>query len=329
MATWVYPRIPAEEQRRAEDEALRLELQWLLKSLQGALPLLKEGLEECVRLLAAREPGSTLVLSSLRSENVKGLVTRVGTKIVKGDIHLRLATLLPNTPRTQTASSPSTRLTLTPCASAPDLVLPQLLAVRSLINDSLDVIDVSRWSGEPTNASFMSGQLKLLHGHLRDAKAYMKGTVAGEPANRVPGGEWWLHSVQAEVFQPPLPALLSLHLTIQDANIVLTIRTLAPTSPGGTPSTPAESPFSLSGFSLRNKLLGLGPKAPNHDEMGEIFEWRGKTDVVVREKVRVETGDPSLMSVAAKLSALEHEVARWCYNFRMLMGTPDDDDDDG
>ncbi|RMZ92243.1 hypothetical protein DV736_g529, partial [Chaetothyriales sp. CBS 134916] len=313
MSTWVYPPIPAEEQRRAEDEALQLELQWLLRSLQGALPLLKEGLEECASLLAPREPGSTLVLSSLRSENVKGFVTRVGTKIVKGDIHLRLTTLLPNTPRTQTASSPSTRLTLTPSPSAPDLVLPQLFAVRSLINDSLDVIDVSRWSGEPTDASFISGQLKLLHDHLRDARAYMKGIAAGEPLNLVPGGEWWLHSVQPEVFEPQLPDLLSLHFTIQDANIVLTIRTLAPTSPGCTPSTPAESPFSLSGFSLRDKLLGLVSKPPNHDEMGEIFEWRGRTDVAVREKARVETGDPSLMSVAAKLSALEHEVDAYVF----------------
>ncbi|RMZ82743.1 hypothetical protein DV738_g1561, partial [Chaetothyriales sp. CBS 135597] len=328
MATWVYPPIPVHEQHRAEDETLHLELQWLLRSLQKALPLFKEGLEECASLLAPREPGSTLVLSSLRTENVKGHVTRIGTKIVKGDIHLRLNTLLPNTPRTHTASRPSTRLTLTPSPAAPDLVLPQLFAVRSLINDSLDVIDVSRWSGEPTDASFISSQLKLLHDHLRDARAYIKGPAVGEPLSQIPGGEWWLHSAHAEFFQPQLPELLSLHFTIQDANIVLTIRTLAPASPGGTPSTPSESPFSLSGFSLRNRLLGLGPKAPNHDEMGEIFEWRAKTDVLVREKARVETGDPSLMSVAAKLSALEHEVARWRHNFRVLMGVPDDDDDD-
>lgn len=60
------------------------EVQWLLESLQDSLALLKEGLEECVALLAPKEPGSTLVLSSLRSESVKGFVTRVGTKIVKG-----------------------------------------------------------------------------------------------------------------------------------------------------------------------------------------------------------------------------------------------------
>jgi hypothetical protein len=327
MSTWVYPPIPAEEQRNSEEKSLQLELQWYLHFLQAQLGSLKDGLEDCVALLAPKEPGSTLVLSSLRSENVKGHVTRVGTKVIKGDIHLRLVTLPPNTPRTNANSTPSTRLTFAPSPSSPDLVLPQLFAVRSLINDSLDIIDISRWTGESTDASFISGQLKLLHDHLSNAKAYLKGVTPGQPADSVPGGEWWNHSVDANVFQPPLPDHLSLHFTILDANIVLTIRTLLPTSPGGTPSTPSsDTAFSLSGFSLRNKLLGLGPRPPNHDEMGDIYEWHGKTDVVVREKVRVETGDPNLMSVAAKLSALEHEARRWRHNLRVLMDEEDDED---
>lgn len=326
MATWVYPPIPADEQRRNEEKSLQLELRWYLNFLQDQLGSLKEGLEECVALLAPREPGSTLVLSSLRSESVKGHVTRVGTKIIKGDIHLRLVTLPPNISRTNTNSNPSTRLTFAPSPSAPDLVLPQLFAVKSLINDSLDIIDVSRWTGESTDASFISGQLKLLHDHLINAKAYLKGSSPGQATDSIPGGEWWQHSVDPNVFQPPLPDYLSLHFTILDANLVLTIRTLVPTSPGGTPSTPSEGAFSLSSFSLRNKLLGLGPRPPNHDEIGEIYEWHGKEDVLVREKARVETGDPNLMSVAAKLSALEHEVLRWRYNLRMLRGENEDED---
>lgn len=66
------------------DSYQKLELQWFLESLQPSLGALKEGLEDCVALLASKEPGSTLVLSSLRSESVKGFVTRVGTKLVKG-----------------------------------------------------------------------------------------------------------------------------------------------------------------------------------------------------------------------------------------------------
>lgn len=60
------------------------EVQWLLQSLQSTLQSLKAGLEECAALLAPTEPGSTLVMSSHKSETVKGVLTRVGTRVVKG-----------------------------------------------------------------------------------------------------------------------------------------------------------------------------------------------------------------------------------------------------
>ena len=64
----------------------------------------------------------------------------------------------------------------------------------------------------------------------------------------------------------------------------------------------------------------MGPRFQNHDETGKLFRWRGWQETVVREKVRVESGDPSLLSVAAKLSALEHEVGKWRMNVRIVMG---------
>jgi Rogdi leucine zipper containing protein len=246
------------------------------------------------------------------------------------DIHLRFATLPPNTARTQTNSTPSTRITINPSTPGSDLILSQLVSVKALINDSLDIIDVSRWTGQSTDASFISGQLKLLHEHLGEARACLKGPVPGQGhASGIPGGEWWTSSAAEDVFEPPLPPHLSLHFTIQDANLVLIIRTLAPISASGTPSTPtADLPFSLSGFNLRSRLLGLGTRLPTHDEMGEVFQWRGREEVTVREKLRVESGDPSLMSVAAKLSALEHEVGRWRMNVRIVMGQSGDDEDE-
>jgi hypothetical protein len=59
-------------------------LKWLLESVQDTLTDLKSGLEECRDLLASVEPGSTLVVSSVRSEAVKGTVTRLGTQIIRG-----------------------------------------------------------------------------------------------------------------------------------------------------------------------------------------------------------------------------------------------------
>jgi hypothetical protein len=69
------------------------ELHWLLLSLQNTLSALKSGLEECYALLAPIEPGSTLVISSVRSESVKGVLTRVGSRITKGTLQLKLKTL--------------------------------------------------------------------------------------------------------------------------------------------------------------------------------------------------------------------------------------------
>lgn len=60
------------------------ELDWLVEELRETLGNLKHGLEDCYALLAPIDPGSTLVLSTPRNEVVKGHVTRVGTRIVKG-----------------------------------------------------------------------------------------------------------------------------------------------------------------------------------------------------------------------------------------------------
>lgn len=59
-----------------------------------------------------------------------------------------------------------------------------------------------------------------------------------------------------------------------------------------------------------------------HDEMDEVFNFRGE-DVRVKEKVRVESADPSLMAALAKLTALEHTVgmARTCLG--IVMGSDD------
>jgi hypothetical protein len=84
MSTAVWP--PIEDARLADEQAASQarELEWLLVQLRETLQSLKAGLEECAALLAPSENGSTLVLSSVRSESLKGLITRIGTRITKG-----------------------------------------------------------------------------------------------------------------------------------------------------------------------------------------------------------------------------------------------------
>lgn len=50
----------------------------------------------------------------------------------------------------------------------------------------------------------------------------------------------------------------------------------------------------------------------------------GGKEVRVREKVRVESADPGLIALAAKLSALSHEVGRCRVNLGVLMGEDPD-----
>ncbi|KAI4238355.1 MAG: hypothetical protein L6R40_005717, partial [Gallowayella cf. fulva] len=60
-----------------------------------------------------------------------------------------------------------------------------LSALLTLLNQSLDIIDISAWTGDPKNGSFISGQLRLLAETINEAKAMMQG---GED---VVGGKWW------------------------------------------------------------------------------------------------------------------------------------------
>ncbi|KAI9819151.1 MAG: hypothetical protein M1827_007307 [Pycnora praestabilis] len=322
MSVQIWPPIAPDDLRKEEEASLARELEWLLSSLQETLTSLKSGLEECIALLAPREPGSTLVLSSLRSESLKGFVTRVGTRIVKGvrlfsssvknprnvavlpangkpqphpDIHLRLPSLPP--PR----GSSSYKLVLSGSPAAPPLNIPQLTKVRNLINESLDVVDVSLWTGDAKDASFISGQLQLLFDNIQGARQALKGTDVQD---------WWEGPpLDERVFDPSLPPTISFHLSICEAALQLCIRTLSPTAPASTATSSSET-SSFTGFNFRDRLSTAitGNKRPTHDEVDQIFVYRGQ-EVRVREKIRVESQDPSLMAMMAKLSALEHNVA--------------------
>lgn len=307
MATWAYPPLPPEQLAQEAASALTRELEWLLRSLQESLLSLKEGLQECALLLAPKDPGSTLVLSSPRSESVKGFVTRIGTKIIKGDIQLRLNSLPP--PR----GSASIRLSLSSSPGAPELVLNQLVSVRNLINQSLDIVDVSTWTGDQLNARFIFSQLHLLHETIAEARQMLKGDTEDVR------GKWEEASADENTFDPPLPPYLSFHLCISDSALVLLLRTLEPSSPAHTPTT-FTTDLSLTGFSLRDRLFG--PRLPPHDETGAVFTWRGE-EVKVKEKIRVESQDPSLMAVMAKLTALQYEVLKWIASLKVLMGDDD------
>ncbi|KAL4872381.1 hypothetical protein BDV12DRAFT_183062 [Aspergillus spectabilis] len=292
MATWAYPPLHPDRLEQEADSALSNELEWLLRSLQDSLASLREGLRECAALLAPKEPGSTLVLSSLRSENVKGFVTRVGTKVVKGDIQLRLGSL-------SSRGAPTTRLCLSNLSDAPELVLSQLVSVRDSVRQCLDIVDVSTWTGDPLDAQFIYSQLHLLGETIAEGRQMLKGET------EVARGKWWETSAPENVFDPPLPTYLSFHLSIADSALVLYLRTLESSTPAHTPTAFA-SDISLTGFSIRDRLFG--PRHPVHDEAGDVFSWKGD-DVKVKEKIVIGKRHNSSEATEESDSKTEQEDA--------------------
>lgn len=61
-----------------------------------------------------------------------------------------------------------------------------------------------------------------------------------------------------------------------------------------------------------------------HDEADRTFVYAGR-EVRVREKVRVESADPSLMAAMAKLAALEHTIGMARKSLGIVMGDDVDD----
>lgn len=292
MSASVWPPIAADRLKKEEDESIARELAWLLESLQETLAQLKLGLEECYALLAPIEPGSTLVMSSPRSESVKGHITRIGTRIVKGTLYLRLRTY------------PQITLTLSPTSGG--LPLQPLTTLRNILNQALDCVDITRWTGDRHSAPFISSQLHLLHSLILEALALLKGPPLLQPQNPTPGSTpphiapqassaWCEDPPGSDIFEPPLPSSLALDLSLSDSSLVLTVRTLEPAN--AQPNLGERLAFAIG---AQRRL--------EHDEMDEVFEYRGG-EVRVKEKVRVEgSADPSLLSLGAKLGALERTV---------------------
>lgn len=208
-------------------------------------------------------------------------------------LHLRLKTISP--------SPLSLTLSTSPEQTQP-LLLPPLATLRSLLNQSLDCVDITRWTGDRQSASFISSQLRLLHSLIHESLALLKGpsllaptSKEAPPLPQPPAMPWYDNSIPTSLFEPPLPPNLSLDLSLCDSSLVLTVRVLEPTK----------------------KEVGLGERFAfaigaqrrlEHDEMDGVFVVRGE-ECRVREKVRVEgSADPSLLSLGAKLGALERTV---------------------
>ncbi|KAL2283869.1 hypothetical protein FJTKL_09629 [Diaporthe vaccinii] len=343
MSVEIWPSLPPEQLITAVEQTQRRELEWLLNELHETLQNLKSGLEDCYALLAPVDPGSTLVVSTHRNEIVKGHITRVGTRIVKGILTLKLRTH-PHQTYTINAEHP--------------IQIAALTTLHALLNHSIDLLTLtlsytyssgSAGGAEPPpsptrpTATFIAAQLRLLSQSLNEATSLLKGPQPLTASDAT----WVSKSCPPAHFSPPTGPNLSIQWGVQESQLVLWLRTLEP----------ADAPVNL-GMKF---ALAIGTtRRLEHDEAEQVFMYtypegatpepqkhgnngggaggsgqRGaskenngakegsgevEAQVFVREKVRVESADPALMSLGTKLSALAKTLAMARGNLATVMG---------
>ncbi|KAH0491778.1 hypothetical protein TgHK011_003186 [Trichoderma gracile] len=314
MSLDIWPPVSPEELAIKVAETQRLELAWIVERTLEICEELKHGLEDCYALLAPVDPGSTLVMSTPRNERVKGTITRVGTRIVKGTLGLQFRTIPPQA--------------LTLSHSVP-IHIHALDTVHTHLNESIDLLGLLLANSKPSSstpdaetptvnntAQSLSSGLRLLADSISSSIALLKGPPINEPDTR-----WTTQSCPPGHFSPPLMPNFSLYITLQECSIVLVLRALEP----------VDAPVHFG-----TKLgLAIGTyRRLEHDEADIVFKWKPGGDdlsdtkrvsanhtveppaasrklsdsqleeVYVREKVRVESADPSLISLYSKLGYL-------------------------
>ncbi|KAK3695784.1 RAVE subunit 2/Rogdi [Podospora appendiculata] len=362
MSVEIWPPVAPDLLKAAIETSQKSELDWLVAELRETLTNLKHGLEDCYALLAPIDQGSTLVLSTPRNEVVKGHVTRVGTRIVKGTIHLRLRTL------------PHQTLTINPDHP---IHLSALTSLNTLLSSSIDLLALTlslSYPSEPpsphhpsqSSPTFLSTQLRLLSLSLSESSSLLKG-----PPLTTADPSWTTRSIAPSHFlpqpttshhppaPPPSPPPLSFHLGIQDSCLVLWLRSLEPANAPVNFSTKlalaigttrrlehdeserifgfccsdvhSSAPSSPDAALLAHRHTGLASSGgPNHTPPTSGRRKKDdEVEVFVREKVRVESADPNLLSLSAKLTALGHTLALARRNLAAVMGEGGDGEEEG
>ncbi|KAL5606381.1 hypothetical protein BROUX41_002798 [Berkeleyomyces rouxiae] len=322
MSLSIYPPVSPAHIKQMQQEAHQRELNWIIAEIRESLQEVKHGLQDCYALLAPVEPGSTLVMSTPRNEKIKGTVTRVGSRLAKGTLHLQLSTQQPHV--------------LTINTSKPIHIKP-LMEIQQSLNDAINLLELTL--DNDSTPETLSAQLRVLTQLMFDAAANLKGDPAATrpvtPSSPSPSSSldtsWTTMSAASNAFDPPINSSLSVHVTLQDSCIVLWLRALEP----------ANAPV----FFGTKIGLAIGTvRRLEHDEMDKLFKYTFNRDeptvqtvgaghkqltllsgskaaeVFVREKIRVESADPSLMSLQAKISSLHHTIIALRQNLSIVMG---------
>lgn len=224
----------------------------------------------------------------------------------------------------QLRSAPPQTLTVSP--SNP-IHIPALDNLFIHLTQSIDLLGIIL-AEEQRDAAALAAALKVLAETLGQATSLLKGS-GNSPFSQ---SAWQTASCPANHFSPALGPNLSFFIEIQDSCIMLSLRVLEL----------VDAPVHF-GFKLG---LAIGTvRRLEHDEMDLVFRFSPQGDgstelqssnqrskpkpptssqpsheVYVREKVMVESADPSLISLYTKLGYLSHTLGQARHNLAAVMG---------
>lgn len=238
-----------------EARAIEAERDWLFQHiLPRALASIREGLTECSDLL--QNANITLPISSRETECLKGIMTRQGAQLVKGDLLVKMNRL-------------NLRLTI---PKGRQIHLQQIEDVNSLVHYSMESLAHDLYQD---TARRIIGDVLLNLTQALDA-------LSKHPSSTT----FPLSTIDPDTLRPELPQNVALDLYIQEASLVSEIRIVQ--------TRGSENFFN----SIRKSMP---------QETGGFVRFRGE-DVKVMQHVRVESQDPALIAISAKLTALKHNV---------------------
>ncbi|KAK9464463.1 RAVE subunit 2/Rogdi [Lipomyces arxii] len=324
MTTAVHPVQDSSTSLNEEHKVSILELAWLLGDLSDTVKSVTDGVEECLALLN-EDQGSTLVLSSNRSEALKGFIVRVGQNITKAEIHLKLSSLNKGQVCNMTLSEGKA----IPLSQLNDCV--NFLSVSLRILKGLDFI-------EP---ALVLSQMRKLISNVRYAHLSVR-TVS--PAFQFP-----YVTIEPGTFMPEIPAGLAIDMTVSESGVIADMRTLqvidrpvasssatitsrytrtpvssirstrgmpeltrtmtnSTTASVASVATAASASSNMSNASTTswfNRLMG--PRRPIDDS--NMFLYKGQY-VKSLERITVQSLDPGLMALISKLNVLELNIGQ-------------------
>ncbi|KAJ2966034.1 hypothetical protein NQ176_g10332 [Zarea fungicola] len=326
MSLAIWPPISPEELKLKEAETLRNELEWITAESLQVCRDIKHGLEDCYALLAPIDPGSTLVMSTPRNEKVKGTITRVGTRIVKG---LR--------------TTSTTSLTID---SNQPIYIPALETLYTHLTEAVSLLDLTIHSRpqQPPDAATLASTLTILAESLDQATTLLKGRPLAES-----DPTWQTSSCPAQHFTI---AGSSTQGAQSSSGVGAFAASFAASTAGelrcamAARARAANAPVN---FGVKLGLAIGTMRRLEHDEMDTVFRYTAAGDgstlghkkggsrqpvppvggpalsgtrsrnglatatteqVHVREKVRVVSADPSLISLYSKLGYLSHVLGQ-------------------